>query len=337
MVTPFIIGLSGLHLHPHDATLIKQINPIGFIMYRNNMASRAQLKALADALEGTLQRVPIILTDQEGGEFTRLGELSEHIPIAPGALGRLARHDREKAQRASYLNGYLTGDDLRGVGINADCAPVLDVLSPDAHPIIATRCFSSDPAIVSELGASFASGLLDAGVIPIMKHIPGHGRTLKDSHRELPLVTASMQEIAERDAVPFRHNRDLIPWAMICHVAYQCIDPDTPASQSPAVIEHIIRHHIGFKGTLITDDIEMKSLQGSFQNRAERCLRAGANIVLTSLSDCRAIADAVEKMAPRTDAFLEQSVAAPMGRGGAKGVDSKQAAEELAAFDLTRP
>jgi beta-N-acetylhexosaminidase len=235
-----------------------------------------------------------VLVDQEGGRVQRLGP--PHWPAYPSAASYLeAAPNVDAAAKLVGLKAQLMARDLLAVGINVDCLPVLDVTYSNSHQVIGNRSYGSDPAIVARLGRAAADGLLRAGVLPVMKHLPGHGRALADSHLELPVVDAPLPELEASDFAPFIANADL-PIGMSAHVVYPALDPDRPATISPDIIHDIIRQKIGFGGLLLSDDLSMQALSGTLHQRAEAALKAGIDVVL----HCNGKPDEMETVAAAT-------------------------------------
>ncbi|MDY8110605.1 beta-N-acetylhexosaminidase [Fulvimarina sp. 2208YS6-2-32] len=254
--------------------------PWGFILFARNIDSPSQLGELVEMLKelGGRETTPIFI-DQEGGRIQRLKPPFAPMRPAARALGDLYREDRETGLRLAFLHGRLLAGDLMRYGINADCIPCLDVPVEGAHDIIGDRALSDVPADVARLGRAMAQGCMAGGVLPVMKHIPGHGRGRADSHKELPVVTAKRSELAARDFLPFAELNDL-PCAMSAHILFTDIDDKRCATLSPIVIEEVIRGEIGFDGLLMTDDISMKALTGAYDARAEAAIEAGCDVVL---------------------------------------------------------
>jgi beta-N-acetylhexosaminidase len=238
----------------------------------------------------------LVLIDQEGGRVQRLKPPHWRALPAAAAYGQSYREDPARALRAARAAARLTAADLRGVGINANCAPLLDVPIPGSHGVIGDRAYAAVPEAVTALGAAVADGLMAGGVLPIMKHIPGHGRATADSHFELPVVTATLRELEASDFVPFRKLAAL-PAAMTAHVLFTALDGDAPASTSRRVTETAIRGAIGFDGLLLSDDLSMKALSGSVAERAGAVLAAGSDVVLACSGDL-AESEAVAQVAP---------------------------------------
>jgi beta-N-acetylhexosaminidase len=279
MARAFICGLAGASLAPEEISFLRETRPWGVILFRRNVESRAQLRVLTEALRDALgdDRLPI-LVDQEGGRVQRLAPPQWRAYPSAAAYERLSA-DLETAAHLAFLGARLMAHDLREVGLTIDCLPVLDTPQPGAHQVIGDRGYSGDPVRVARIGRAAAEGLLAGGVLPVMKHIPGHGRAGADSHFELPRVAAPLQSLREIDFAPFAANADL-PAAMTAHVVYEAIDPERPASLSPEVIGRFVRGEIGFGGLLMTDDLSMKALSGDFRDRAERALGAGCDLIL---------------------------------------------------------
>jgi beta-N-acetylhexosaminidase len=297
MTTPraVIFGLQGLTLTEDERQFFADCNPLGFILFARNCANPEQVRVLTDSLRDSVGRFDApVLIDQEGGRVQRLKP--PHWRAAPPAstFGRLAVSDPDAGREATYINARLFAAELHPLGVDVDCLPVLDVPVPGAHDIIGDRAFGPDPTLVSTLGRAACEGLLAGGVLPVIKHIPGHGRAQSDSHLALPVVDVSAEELAASDFVPFRLLNDM-RWGMTAHVLYRALDPQTPATLSERVIQGFIRSSIGFDGLLLTDDISMKALAGSMADRTKRSLAAGCDVVLHcngEMGEMREIADA---------------------------------------------
>jgi beta-N-acetylhexosaminidase len=274
----FICGVKGLSLDTEERAFLRESAPWGAILFRRNVESPDQVARLTNEIRDALGRNAPILVDQEGGRVQRL--TTPHWPAYPcAARFETTAGSLDAASRLAWLGARLMAHDLRAVGIDVDCLPVLDTPAPGSHEIISDRAYSRNPADVARLGRAAAEGLMAGGVAPVMKHIPGHGRARADSHLELPVVDAPRAELSRIDFPPFRDNADL-PMAMSAHVVYTAIDPDAPGTWSKTVVEEIIRGEIGFDGLLMTDDLSMKALTGDFRTRAERAIAAGCDMVL---------------------------------------------------------
>ncbi len=271
-----IFGCAGPSLTADEAAFFRAVQPWGFILFRRNVETPDQVRALAAALCGTVDDPAApVLVDQEGGRVQRLGP--PHWRRYPAARAYSALPSPLGCEMAR-IGGRLIALDLAAAGISVNCAPILDTPEAGAHEVIGDRAFGETPERVADLGLAFAEGLMAGGVLPVVKHIPGHGRAQADSHAELPVVTAAHADLV-RDFEPFRACAEL-PIAMTAHVVYAAIDPDAPATASPKVIRGTIRGDIGFDGLLLTDDLSMKALGGGFAGRASRALDAGCDVVL---------------------------------------------------------
>ncbi len=275
-----IFGCSGPVLEAAERDFFRDVRPWGFILFGRNIKDRQQVRALVDALRETVddERAPVLI-DQEGGRVARLKPPEWHQRPPQARFGNLHDANPETASEAAYLNARLIADDLSGLGINVDCLPVLDVPAPGGHDVIGDRAFSADPHVVIQLGKAVIQGLTDGGVLPVMKHVPGHGRAGADTHLELPHVTAAREELSVTDFVTFR-SLSSCPLAMTAHVVYDAIDPKRPATTSPRVIRDVIRGEIGYQGLLMTDDLSMEALSGPISQRAKAALFAGCDVVL---------------------------------------------------------
>lgn len=273
-----VIGLQGLELSNEERSFFIKERPLGFILFKRNIDNPNQVKQLVRQLKECVEWDCPILIDQEGGRVARLKP--PHWRASPPIkhFADIAIKDMAAAKEATYINARLIGEELYNLGINVDCAPVCDLVFDGAHDIIGDRSFGHDPEKVALLARQMALGLADSGVLPIMKHIPGHGRAIVDSHESLPIVNTTLKELRKSDFVVFEKLAN-IPWAMTAHITYTAIDEANPTTLSPKVIK-IIRDEIGFSGILISDDLSMKALGGSFKERAINSLKAGCDLVL---------------------------------------------------------
>lgn len=291
----FVCGCLGLALSDDERAFLKDADPLGVILFRRNVGTPDQVRALTAEIRAALGRdEAMVLVDQEGGRVQRLGP--PHWRTYPAAARYAAIDDLDARAAAIRLGARLIGEDLRAVGIDVDCLPVLDVPTEGAHDIIGDRAYARDPMAVALLGRAAAEGMLDAGVLPIMKHVPGHGRAGADSHLALPVVDALRAQLETSDFVPFAMNADL-PAAMTAHVVYTALDPERPATVSPTIVRKVIREAIGFDGLLFSDDLSMKALPGSFREKAEGLFAAGVDVALHCNGDRRE-AEAVAAVAP---------------------------------------
>lgn len=273
---PVIFGCSDLSLTREERHFFQENQPLGFILFTRNIKNKNQLKKLIQDLKETLShKNPFILIDQEGG---RVARLTSPQWFHPPAAAQLVGEDIRESKRRVFDTYQKIAQDLKEVGITVNCAPLLDLDVPGADPIMGDRTFSADPFLTAELGKVAIQALQEGEIIPVMKHIPGHGAALCDSHTALPIIDLSYKEL-EPHFRPFKANAHC-PWAMTAHIIYSAIDPDHPATQSSLIIQDIIRGEIGFHGFLISDDLGMKALKGSFAERAQKSLRAGCDAVL---------------------------------------------------------
>lgn len=280
MTLAAIFGCSGPQLLPEERRFFSEVQPFGFILFKRNAEHPAQLRELcANLREAVGNPGAPILIDQEGGRVARLRPPHWRIRPAAALFGAIAEKNFEIAEHAVRLNAFLLGCELAECGIDVDCAPVLDLRVEGAHDIIGDRAFGADPALVSRLGLAMAEGLAEAGIMPIQKHIPGHGRAKTDSHLTLPVVDAKPEELAGTDFAAFALAKD-IPWAMTAHILFSAIDSEQPVTLSPRLIQNVIRREIGFDGLLLTDDLSMQALGGSFAERSREALAAGCDILL---------------------------------------------------------
>lgn len=277
----FITGCAGTHLTAEEETFLRETNPWGFILFRRNIETPAQVAALVAAFRALVGRPDApILIDQEGGRVQRLGP--PHWPVYPPAdvFAQLATTASEaRGAEAARLGARLMADDLAALGINVDCVPCADLRLPDGHGIIGDRAYGETPERVAVLARAAAEGLMQGGVLPVLKHIPGHGRARADSHESLPVVETSRAELEATDFEAFRRLADL-PLGMTAHVVYAAIDPDAPATTSKRVIDEVIRGFIGFDGALMSDDLSMGALAGSLASRTTASFAAGCDLVL---------------------------------------------------------
>jgi beta-N-acetylhexosaminidase len=309
-VRAFITGLAGTALSPAERAFVREHEPWGFIIFKRNVETPSQLRRLIGAVREAAGRNVPVLVDQEGGRVQRLGP--PHWPSYPpgAAYGRL--YDRNPADgiRAAYLGARLIAADLAAVGIDVDCLPVADVPASDADPIIGDRAYGQSADKVSALARAVADGLLEGGVLPVLKHIPGHGRATADSHHALPVVEADQDTLRKSDFAAFRPLSDL-PLGMTAHVVYTAIDPIAPATTSVTLVRDVIRGWLGFAGLLMSDDISMGALSGSIEARARTAIAAGCDVILHcsgELAEMQAVASAVPVLtgeaAARADAAL---------------------------------
>lgn len=334
-MTPAIFGLSGLTLTADERAFFKDADPAGYIVFGRNVESRAQLRALTDSLRDLHGRDRLLITiDQEGGRVARM-KPPEWLPYPAGAaFDRLFDLAPASAIEAARANAEALGHDLAEVGITCTHAPVLDVRQPGAHDVIGDRAYGSEPLRVAAIGRAVLDGLARAGVVGTIKHMPGHGRAMADSHKELPTVTASAAEL-ESDIAPFKALADA-PMAMTGHIRFTAWDADHPATQSPFVVAEIIRKRIGFDGLLLTDDLDMQALDGTVPQRAEVALAAGCDIALNcwaKLDDMAGIAARCPAMSAAAAQRLDRALAVTR-LDGASGIQAELLAKRDALLRL---
>lgn len=277
---PIIFACRGPRLSAWERAFFADADPVGFILFERNCQAPAQVRTLVAELRDCVGRARApVLIDQEGGRVQRLKPPQWRAAPASARFGRLANRDPAKAREAAGLNARLLGDELAALGISVDCAPVLDLRRPETHDVIGDRAFGADPAVVADLGRAFCEVLLSMGVLPMIKHMPGHGRARIDSHLDLPRVDAGLDELEANDFEAFRRLADA-PWAMSAHILFEAIDKEQPATVSAKVVSQVIRGKIGFDGVLLSDDLSMQALSGSLGDRARAALSAGCDLVL---------------------------------------------------------
>jgi beta-N-acetylhexosaminidase len=300
-MTPAIFGCAGLSLTAEEKAFFRDADPAGYILFARNAESPAQMRALTDELRAIHGRDRLfVCIDQEGGRVARM-KPPVWAAFPPGAaFDRLYDVAPASAIEAARANAEALGLDLAEAGITVDCIPLLDVRQPGAHDVIGDRAFGSEPLRVAALGRAVLDGLARAGVTGTVKHMPGHGRAHADSHKELPRVDASEAEL-ETDLAPFRALADA-PVGMTSHVLYTAWDADRPATQSPFVVEEIIRKRIGFGGLLLTDDIDMEALEGPIPERSAKALAAGCDLVLNCWAKIDDMVGIAERCPPITEA-----------------------------------
>ncbi len=301
-----IIGLSGPSLLPEEAALLREYPPAGAILFARNITDPPQLRALLTELRAVLPAGAVLMVDQEGGRVARLRPPHWRARPAAAAIGALHGRDAGAGRRAAWLAGALIGLDCAAVGFDTVCAPVLDLARPETTGAIGDRAFAADPAAVAELGGAMAAGLLAAGVQPVAKHAPGHGRAVVDSHLALPVVESAD---LEADFAPFAANAGL-PWMMTAHLLFRALDAARPATLSPSIIAGVIRGRIGFGGVLVSDDLAMHALSGTPAERATACLEAGCDLALYCPGDAEGTAAVLRAVAEVTEAGRARMAAA---------------------------
>jgi beta-N-acetylhexosaminidase len=324
----FITGLAGTELAGQERAFLRDAQPWGFILFKRNVADPAQLRRLVDEVRAVLGRPAPALIDQEGGRVQRLGP--PHWPVYPpgAAYGVLYDRDRDSGLKAARLGARLIAADLAALGIDVDCLPIADVPVAGADPVVGDRAHGYEPAKVAAIAGAVAAGLADGGVLPVLKHIPGHGRATADSHAGLPVVNADRAALEASDFAAFRPLAAL-PLGMTAHVVFSAIDPIAPATVSATIVQDVIRDSIGFKGLLMSDDISMGALSGSIGERTRAAIAAGCDVVLHcngDIDEMRAVAAAAP---PLAGAAKRRADAALAGKRPAAPIDG---AASRAAF-----
>lgn len=330
MRTALITGVSGHALSSDERAFLRDVQPAGGILFARNCHDLAQVAALVAEMRTAVGADDfLMLIDQEGGRVQRLrGELGRALPPAR-TYGAMFAHDPERARMAAYLVARLTAQDLRALGIDTNCAPVLDVPVPGAHDIIGDRAYGIDTGTVIALGREVMKGYAAGGVVPVIKHIPGHGRAGADSHLALPVVDTPREELSRSDFLPFRALSDA-PCAMTAHVVFPAIDADRPASTSKPVISEVIRGEIGFDGLLMSDDLSMHALSGPMRQRAQEVLAAGCDVALHCNGDMGEMREAAEGCVPLSGRAADRFARAWRVTQRQSDFDPKEAVEMLA-------
>ncbi|HEX8482372.1 MAG TPA: beta-N-acetylhexosaminidase [Allosphingosinicella sp.] len=329
-----IYAPAGLELTPDERAFFRDSDPVGYILFRRNIATRDQMRALTGELRGLSGREDLpILIDQEGGRVARMRPPEWPAFPAAEAFARLYEKAPMSAIEAARANAAAIAALLAEVGVNVDCLPVLDVRQPGATDIVGDRALGGEPMQVAALGRAVLDGLASGGVVGVVKHMPGHGRALVDSHKEMPVVGASEEEL-EIDLEPFR-TLSGSPMGMTCHCVFTAWDAERPASQSPTVIGEIIRRRIGFDGFLISDDIGMHALAGDFAERARGVIDAGTDAVLHcsgKMEEMVPVATVVGELPGKGRERLERALAAVSAADGICYAEQAEKRDRLLAL-----
>ncbi len=327
-----IFGCSGPLLTDWEAGFFAEADPFGFILFARNCENPDQVRNLVTALRAAVGRddAPVLI-DQEGGRVCRLKPPVWREMPAPGRFGDLALSDRGGAREALELHLRLLAAELTELGVDVDCIPLLDLRWPEGHGIIGDRAFGAEPDLVAELGRVACEALLASGVMPVVKHIPGHGRATADSHDELPSVAASRRDLEATDFEPFRALADA-PWGMTAHVLYSAIDDRRPATTSPRVVSEVIRGSIGFDGLLLSDDLSMNALEGDLGTRAEDALAAGCDVALHCNGERPEMEAVARATGPLSSAARRRVAAAAARLGRPEAVDRDRLRAQLDAL-----
>ncbi|MEP4198220.1 MAG: beta-N-acetylhexosaminidase [Aliishimia sp.] len=321
-----MLSSDGPRLSADEKALFRDTQPFGFIIFARHVQSPDQLRTLCNEFREAVGRECLITVDQEGGRVQRLRapHWREWHPALEHAVG-----SGKNAARSMYLRARLIAHELHSVGIDSNCAPNLDIAGQKTHPFLLNRCYGTDIGEVVDLGRAVASGLLEGGVVPIMKHIPGHGRGAQDSHKALPVVHASKAELIETDFFPFQALKDL-PMGMTAHLVFSDMDA-SPVTQSSTMMR-VIRETIGFDGLLMTDDISMQALSGSLGERTEASIKAGCDVVLHCNDDFAARVCVAEAAGEMTEAAQTRADAAMAWRKKPDEIDIPAVEAELEAL-----
>ena len=325
----FISGCSGLTLNKSEVAFFERFSPWGLILFKRNCESSSQVIALVNAYRRAVGRsdAPVFI-DQEGGRVQRIGPPQWRAYPPASSFGKLYALNPGLALRSARSLGHLMASELYDLGLTASCMPVLDVPQSDAHEVIGNRAYDPKVERVMVLARAHMAGLLDGGILPVIKHIPGHGRAVVDSHLHLPVVTTSRLELESHDFVPFTGFADC-PMAMTAHVVYSAIDPKHPATLSRKVVRNVIRKVIGFEGLLITDDLSMKALGGTLKYKAEMAYDAGCDMLL----HCNGVMAEMEEVGVNAQIFTakiaRRAKAALRMRRKPVPFDEKQALRDL--------
>jgi len=328
----FITGVSGLELTAAERDFIRAERPWGFILFKRNVDTPAQVARLVAELRATVDEAGApVLVDQEGGRVQRLGP--PHWPVyPPGAVfGSLYDRDPELGLQAARLSNRLIAADLADLGISVDCLPLADVPVAGADNVIGNRAYGTEPAKVADIALAVTEGLEQGGILPVLKHIPGHGRATADSHFRLPTVDTAREELERTDFAAFIPLADL-PMAMTAHVVFSALDPAQPATTSATIIERVIRGVIGFQGLLMSDDVSMNALAGSIAERTRAIVGAGCDMVLHcngKLDEMREVASQTPELAGKA---LERAAKALASRKQPQPLDRRAARVELDAL-----
>ena len=310
-VASAVIGLSGMALTEDEALLLAEQPPLGVILFSRNIENPAQVSDLAASIRAVVPAA-LMLVDQEGGRVARMRPPAWRAHPPAAEIGRLHARDAGAGLRAATLTGALIGLDCAAVGFDVVCAPVLDRAVEGADAVIGDRAFSSDPESAAALGRVYAEGLLEAGVQPVGKHVPGHGRALVDSHAALP----DLDDVDEADLLPF-HANAWLPWMMTAHIRYRALDPDRPATLSGIVLEQVVRRRLGFDGLLLSDDLCMHAVTGDAGALAAAAVAAGCDVALHCsgvLAQSRAVLEAAGAVSSVTRRRLQAAAALAAGR-----------------------
>ena len=302
-----ILDAEGLRLSSDEKAFFRDADPFGFILFARNLDTPDQIRALCEDFREAVGRNAPITIDQEGGRVQRLRPPLARLwkpPLTHVAIAGAG------AERAMYLRYRMIAEELRSYGVDSNCAPMVDLVQTETHEFLKNRCYGHDPELVARIGRAAADGMLDGGVLPVLKHMPGHGRATLDSHYDLPHVDLDAEALDDTDFTPFRALNDL-PMGMTAHLVYSTIDP-RPATISPEVMA-LIREQIGFGGLIMTDDISMKALDGGLADLSKQSLAAGCDLILHcngTLAERMEVAEAAGTMTDASQARAEKALSA---------------------------
>jgi beta-N-acetylhexosaminidase len=332
----FVTGLAGLSLTADERMFLREASPWGLILFKRNIDEPDQVSGLISSFRDAVGWDAPVLVDQEGGRVQRLGP--PHWPVYPPGARYGALYDRDPTSglAAARLSGHLIAADLRPLGIDINCLPIADVPVPGSDPVIGDRAYGMEPAKVAAIAAAVAQGLQAGGVLPVLKHLPGHGRATADSHHKLPVIDTARATLEATDFAAFRPLSHL-PLGMTAHVVFSDIDPLAPATTSVTIVQETIRDFIGFRGLLMSDDISMNALSGSVAERSRAAFAAGCDIVLHCNGDLREMAAVAAEAPALIGESQRRSEAALATRSAPEEFDAAAAREIFEELVSNRP
>ena len=332
MPSAIVFDCENARLSAEEKAFFKDVDPWGFIVFARHCQSAQELQAHCDELRDAVGRDAPILIDQEGGRVARMKPPEFPAHPAPAVFGELYKLDPAKAVEASRLNGWLLGRLVSSCGVNVNCIPMLDVPQIDADPqVIGDRAYAKHQDVIVELAQAAGEGSREGGALPVIKHMPGHGRALCDSHHELPLVSARREDLQNVDFPPFV-KMSQATMGMTAHVVYEAYDKERPGTLSPIIVNDVIRGEIGFDGLLFTDDLKMKALGGAMSSRVEDSFAAGCDIALCCNFDMAAKVDAMKGSRSLDGKAAMRAETALQGLGGIKDGDIEEGYNRLASL-----
>jgi beta-N-acetylhexosaminidase len=338
-VRAFITGLAGLTIADSERAFLRDARPWGLILFKRNISTPQQVSDLVRDFRDTVGWEAPVLIDQEGGRVQRLGP--PHWPVYPPGAAYSAIYDRDKTSglAAARLGGHLIAADLMALGIDVDCLPIADVPVAGHDPIIGDRAYGAEPGKVAAIAGAVAEGLLAGGVLPVLKHLPGHGRANADSHLKLPVVSTDRATLEKTDFAAFVPLRNL-PLGMTAHVVFSAIDPASPATTSVTIVSQVIRGFIGFTGLLMSDDVSMGALSGTIAERSHAALAAGCDVVLHcngDLAEMMQVAGAAPELDGQAAQRAQAALAARRGREEFDVAAARRIFSEMVASNTGRP